>query len=351
LIIGNLKFFCEAKAMFIKKIGIDLGTATTLVYVPGKGVIINEPTVVAISLDDNRILAVGNEAKEMLGRTPETIVASRPMKDGVIADYRVTEAMLRYFINKTTGALRLFRPEVMVAVPAGITSTERRAVIDATLNAGAKAAYVVKEPVLAAIGAGIPINEAAGHMIIDIGGGTSEVAVISLGGIVAWASARVGGNKIDQAISEYVRKKYNLAIGERMAEEIKIAVGSALPLSSKEEEHFEVRGRDLITGLPKNVELKTNEITEAIAEQLREIVQTVKAVLQETPPELSADVMDKGMILSGGSARLRNMAELIEKATGVPCFLADEPDLCVAKGAGIALEHLEVYKRSVMSKK
>ncbi len=337
--------------MFIKKIGIDLGTANTLVYLPGKGVVINEPTVVAVSTDDNRILAVGSEAKEMLGRTPESIVASRPMKDGVIADYRVTEAMLRYFINKTTGALRLFRPEVMVAVPAGITSTERRAVIEATLNAGAKAAYVVKEPVLAAIGAGIPINEPVGHMIIDIGGGTSEVAVISLGGIVAWASARVGGNKIDQAIAEYIRKKHNLAIGERTAEEIKIAIGSALPLPPKEEQVCEVRGRDLIAGLPKNIEIKTNEITEAISEQLREIIQTVKQVLQETPPELSADVIDKGMILSGGGALLRNMAELIEKATGVSCYVAEEPALCVAKGAGIALEHLEVYKRSVMSKK
>jgi len=337
--------------MFIKKIGIDLGTATTLVYLPGKGVVINEPTVVAISIDDNRILAVGNEAKEMLGRTPQAIIASRPMKDGVIADYRITEAMLKYFINKTTGAFRLFRPEVMVAVPAGITSTERRAVIDATLNAGAKAAYVVKEPVLAAIGAGIPINEPAGHMIIDIGGGTSEVAVISLGGIVACASARVGGNKIDQAIAEHVRKKHNLAIGERTAEDIKIAIGSALPVPPKEEQTFEVRGRDLISGLPKNVEVKTNEVTEAIAEQLREIVQTVKLVLQDTPPELSADVMDKGMILSGGSALLRNIADLIEKATGVPCYVAEDPMLCVAKGAGIALEHLEVYKRSVMSKK
>jgi len=337
--------------MFIKKIGIDLGTANTLVFVPGKGVVINEPTVVAVSLEDNKILAVGNEAREMLGRTPETIVALRPMKDGVIADYRVTEAMLRYFINKTTGALRLFRPEVMVAVPAGITSTERRAVVDATMNAGAKAAYIVKEPVLAAIGAGIPINEPAGHMIIDIGGGTSEVAVISLGGIVAWASARVGGNKIDQAIAEDIRKKHNLAIGERTAEEIKIAIGSALPVPPKEEQSFEVRGRDLISGLPKNIEVKTNEVTEASAEQLREIVQTVKAVLQETPPELSADIMDRGMILSGGSAQLRNMAELIEKAVGVSCYLADEPELCVAKGAGLALDHLEVYKRSVMSKK
>ncbi|HCX27756.1 MAG TPA: rod shape-determining protein [Candidatus Portnoybacteria bacterium] len=337
--------------MFIKKIGIDLGTANTLVYLPNKGVVINEPTVVAVSLVDNKILAVGNEAKEMLGRTPETIMASRPMKDGVIADYRVTEAMLHYFINKTTGVFRLFRPEVMVAVPAGVTSTERRAVVDATLNAGAKAAYVVKEPVLAAIGAGIPINEAAGHMIIDIGGGTSEVAVISLGGIVAWASVRVGGNKIDQAITEYIRKKHNLAIGDRSAEEVKIAIGSALPVPPKEEEIAEVRGRDLISGLPKNIEVKTNEITEAIAEQLREIVQTVKSVLQETPPELSADVMDKGMILSGGSAKLRNIANLIEKATGVPCYVADDPELCVAKGTGIALDHLEVYKRSIMSKK
>ncbi len=337
--------------MFIKKIGIDLGTANTLVYIPGKGVVINEPTVVAISLDDNRILAVGNEAKEMLGRTPEVIVASRPMKDGVIADYRITEAMLKYFINKTTGAFRLFRPEVMVAVPAGITSTERRAVIDATMNAGAKAAYVVKEPVLAAIGAGIPINEPAGHLIIDIGGGTSEVAVISLGGIVACASARVGGNKIDQSIAEHIRKQHNLAIGERTAEEIKITIGSALPVPPKEEQVFEVRGRDLISGLPKNIEIKTNEVTEAIAEQLREIVQTVKLVLQDTPPELSADVMDKGMILSGGGALLRNISDLIEKATGVPCYVAEEPMLCVAKGAGIALEHLEVYKRSIMSKK
>lgn len=337
--------------MFIKKIGIDLGTANTLVFLPGKGVVINEPTVVAISLDDNKVLAVGSEAKEMLGRTPETIVALCPLKDGVIADYRVTEAMLKYFINKAAGSFRLFRPEVMVAVPAGITSTERRAVVDATMNAGAKAAYVVKEPVLAAIGAGIPINEAAGHMIIDIGGGTTEVAVISLGGVVSWASARVGGNKIDQAIAEYVRKKHNLAIGERTAEEIKIAIGSALPVLPKNEGIFEVRGRDLISGLPKNIEVKTNEITEAITEQMREIIQAVKSVLQDTPPELSADVMDKGMILSGGSAMLRNLAELIEKATGVSCYVAEEPKLCVAKGTGIAIEHLDIYKRSVMSKK
>lgn len=335
--------------MFIKRIGIDLGTTYILVHLPKRGIIINEPSVVAVSLIDKKILAVGNEAKDMLGRTPDTIIAIKPLKDGVIADYHTTEAMLRYFINKALGGIRLFRPEVMVAVPAGITSTERRAVIDATLNAGAKAAYVVKEPVLAAIGAGIPVNEAAGHMIIDIGGGTSEVAVISLGGIVAWASTRVGGNKIDQAIADFIKKKHNLAIGERTAEDVKIAIGSALP--QKDGGTYEVRGRDLIDGLPKTVEIKSSEITEAISEQLRDIIQTVKNVLQDTPPELSADVMNKGMILSGGSGLLRNLAELIEAATGVPCYLAENPRLCVARGAGIALEHLEVYKRSVMSKK
>src|SRR3989344_8510227 len=288
--------------MFIKKIGIDLGTANTLVYVPKKGVIINEPTVVVVSVEGSRILAVGNEAKKMLGRTPETIVASRPMKDGVIADYRVTEAMLRYFIDKALGRLHFFRPDVMVAVAAGITSTERRAVIEATVKAGAKAAYVVKEPVLAAIGAGLPINEPSGHMIVDIGGGTAEMAVISLGWIVAWASVRVGGDKIDQAVSDYIRKKHNLAIGERTAEEIKIKIASALP--QENEESLNIRGRDLRTGLPKIIEIKSNEITEAISQELREIIQTIKNVLQETPPELAADIIDKGMTLSGGGALL-----------------------------------------------
>ncbi|PJE58380.1 MAG: rod shape-determining protein [Candidatus Portnoybacteria bacterium CG10_big_fil_rev_8_21_14_0_10_36_7] len=334
---------------FAKKIGIDLGTANTLVYLPKKGVVVNEPTVVAISIHDNKVLAVGFEAKEMLGRTPDSIVASRPMRDGVIADYRTTEAMLRYFISKALGPVRLFRPEVMVAVPAGITSTERRAVIEASMKAGAKATYLVKEPVLAAIGAGIPINEASGNMIIDIGGGTAEVAIISLGGIVACASARVGGNKFDQAIAEYIRKKYSLAIGERTAEDIKISVGSALPV--KEQLEISVRGRDLITGLPKNIEIKTNEVAEAIDDQLHEILQTIKLVLQEAPPELSADVMDKGMVLSGGSGLLRNLDQLITESTGVPCYMAEEAMLCVAKGAGIALEHLDVYKRSIMAKK
>jgi rod shape-determining protein MreB len=331
--------------LFIKKIGIDLGTANTLVYVPKKGVIINEPTVVAVTIGDNRILAVGNEAKNMLGRTPETIVASRPMRDGVIADYRVTEAMLRYFIEKAAGSVRIFRPEVMVAVPAGITSTERRAVIDATMRAGARAAYVVKEPILAAIGAGIPINEPAGHMIIDVGGGTSEVAVISLGGVVSCASAKVGGNKIDQAIADYIKKKHNLAIGDRTAEEIKIKIASALP--QEEEKTMVIRGRDLITGMPQNIEIKSNEITHAIADQLRQIIQTIKNVLRETPPELAADVMDAGMTLSGGSGQLRNLNKLITESIGVPCRVASDPLLCVVKGTGAALEHLDVYKRSL----
>lgn len=335
--------------MFIKKIGIDLGTANTLVWLPQKGLIINEPTVVAVSVDDNRILAVGGEAKEMIGKTPDAIIAYRPMKDGVIADYRITEAMLRYFINKASGPIRLFRPEVMVAVPAGITSTERRAVVEATMQAGARAAYVVKEPILAAIGAGIPIYEPVGHMIIDVGGGTSEVAIISLGGVVAWASARVGGNKIDSAIANYIKKKYNLAIGEQTAEQIKIKIGTALPL--EKQESMEIRGRDLITGLPQSLEIKSNEICQAISEQLQQIIQAIKVVLQETPPELSADVMDKGMTLSGGGGLLRNLDKLITESTGVACYLAKEPMFCVAKGAGLALGHLDVYKRSIMSKR
>jgi rod shape-determining protein MreB len=335
--------------MFVKKIGIDLGTANTLVYVPKKGVIVNEPSVVAISIEDNRVLAVGDEAKEMLGRTPDTIVASRPLRDGVIADYKVTQAMLSYFINKAEGKIRIFRPEVMISVPAGITSTERRAVIEAAIQSGAKAAYLVKEPVLSAIGAGIPINSPAGNMIVDIGGGTSEVAIISLGGIVAWSSVRTGGDKIDRAIADYIKKKHNLAIGERTAEEIKIQIGSALP--NPERGNMEVKGRDLVEGLPKTIEITNKEVVEAISNELQEIVKAIKAVLQETPPELSADVMDKGMVLSGGGALLDKIDELVTKMTGVPCYIADEPLLSVAKGTGITLENLEVYKRSIASKK
>lgn len=335
--------------MFVRKIGIDLGTANTLVYLPKKGVVVNEPTVVAVSVEDNRILAVGSQAKEMLGRAPEIVAVYRPMREGVIADYRITEAMLRYFVGQVLSRWQFFRPDIMVAVPAGITSTERRAVVEATVKAGAKNAYVVKEPVLAAIGAGLAINEPSGHMIIDIGGGTSEMAVISLGGIVSCASVRVAGDKIDQAISEYVRKKYNLAIGDRTAEKVKIKIGSALP--EDEELSIKVQGRDLVDGLPKIIEVKSNEITGAISEELREIIETIKTVLRGTPPELVADIMDKGMVLSGGGALLRNLGSLITEATGVSCRIAKEPLLCVAKGAGLALDQLEIYKKSIMSKK
>jgi len=334
-------------SFFSRKIAIDLGTTYTLVHLPGKGIVINEPSVVAISRIDKKVLAVGNEAKEMLGRTPDTIVALRPLKDGVIADYKTTEAMLRYFINKALGGTRFFRPEVMISVPAGITSTERRAVIEATLQASAKAAYIIKEPIAAAIGANIPIGSASGHMIIDIGGGTSEIAVISLGGIVANTSARIGGNKFDYAIQEYTKKKYGLAIGERTAEDIKIAIGSAMPL--EEPMTMNVRGRDMVTGLPRTIVVDSNDIVAAIQDELVGIIQAVKAVLQETPPELSADVIDKGMVFSGGGALLRNIDKLVTQETGVQSYIADEPLLCVAKGTGIALENLESYKRSLLS--
>ena len=335
---------------FVRKIGIDLGTANTLVFVPKQGVVVNEPSVVAVSVDDNTVLAVGNEARDMIGRTPETIVAYRPLRDGVIADYRVTEAMLRYFISKASGSMRLFRPEVMVSVPAGVTSTERRAVIEATVQAGAKAAYVVKEPVLAAIGAGIPINEPAGHMVVDIGGGTADVAVISLGGIVASTSVKVAGNKLDQAIADYIKKNYNLAIGDRTAEDIKIRIGSAVPVDD-ERLVMEIKGRDLMSGLPKTIEIHSVEVTEAIADELDEIIRAIKSVLHETPPELAADIMDKGIVMTGGGALLRNIGALVLQETGVPAHIADEALLCVAKGTGIALEHLDVYKRSIMSKR
>jgi rod shape-determining protein MreB len=332
--------------MFIRKIGIDLGTANTLVFVPGKGVVVNEPSVVAVSMPENRILAVGNEAKEMLGRTPDSIVASRPLKDGVIADYRVTEAMLKYFINKVSGKVRFFKPEVMISIPAGVTSTERRAVVNAALKAGAKSAYVVKEPLLAAIGAGIAVHNSQGNIIIDIGGGTSEIAVISLGGIVAAHSARVGGNKFDQAISDYIKRKSGLVIGERTAEEVKIAIGSAV--AQVKEEYMEIRGRDLMGGLPKVIKVSSNEITEAMQDELREVINAIKKVFQETPPELAADVIDKGMVLSGGGALLRNLDQLITRTIGVPCYVADDPLFCVIKGIGIALDNLETYKRTIM---
>ncbi|MEI6288094.1 MAG: rod shape-determining protein [bacterium] len=335
--------------MFLKKIGIDLGTTNVLVYVPKKGIVINEPSVVAISSVDKKIIAVGSEAKEMLGRTPDTIIAQKPLKEGVIADYKTTEAMLRYFINKALGGVRLFRPEVMVAVPAGITSTERRAVVDATITAGAKAAYIIKEPIVAAIGANIPIGSASGHMIIDIGGGTSEIAVISLGGMVCSTSVRIGGTKFDSAISEFIRRKYGLAIGERTAEEIKINIGSALYLEEKM--FMDVRGRDMISGLPKTIVVSSDDVTESINQELEGIIAAVKNVLLRTPPELSADVIDKGVVMSGGSSLLRNIDKLVTQATGISAYVADEALYCVAKGTGIALENLESYKRSILATK
>ena len=332
-----------------KKIGIDLGTTNTVVFVPKKGIILNEPSVVAISVLDNKILAVGNEAKEMIGRTPDSIIVSRPLVDGAIADYRVTGAMLKYFIKKGTGVFDFFKPEVLISVPAGITSTEKRAVIESTLDAGAKAVYLVKEPVLAAIGAKIPINNPVGSMILNIGGGTTELAVVSLGGIVSWSSVRIGGNKLDASIVDYMKKKHGLAIGERTAEIIKINIGSAVKQAA--EEKISVRGRDLATGLPKTVEITSNEITEALGEHLREIIQIIKSVLEVTPPELCSDIMDRGIVISGGGALLRNIDQLITKVTGVPARIADDPLFCVARGTGIVLENLDVYKKNVIAKR
>lgn len=336
-------------AFFSKKLGIDLGTANTLVFVPGKGVVLNEPSVVAISLEDNRILAVGTEAKVMIGRTPEAIVAYRPMKDGVIADYKVTEAMLSYYMKKAMGGWSFIKPEVLISVPAGITSTERRAVIEAAIKAGAKNAYVVKEPILAAIGAGLPIYEPKGHMVADIGGGTTDVAVISLGGIVAAISVKCAGNKIDESIADYIKRTFNLAIGDKTAEDIKIKIGSALPID--EELAITIKGRDLISGLPRSVEIKTNEIVKAISRELREIIKAIKDVLQETPPELASDIIDYGIVMTGGTSALRNLPELIFRRVGVKAILAEDSLYCVAKGTGIALEHLGAYKRMVIAKR
>ncbi|MFA5211187.1 MAG: rod shape-determining protein [Patescibacteria group bacterium] len=333
----------------MKKIGIDLGTTNILVYIPKRGIVVNEPSVVAISKTDNKVLAVGAEAKDMIGRTPDSIIAERPLKDGVIASYKTTEAMLKYFINKAIGGFRFFRPEVMIAVPAGISSTERRAVVDAAMAAGAKNAYIIKEPIVAAIGADIPIGSASGHMIIDIGGGTAEIAVISLGGIVSVGSVRIGGNRFDRSIADFIRKKYNLAIGERSAEIVKINVGSAMYM--KQILEMEVKGRDIISGLPRTIKVTSDDVTEALALDLEALVQAIKDVLHDTPPELSADVMDKGIMMSGGSSQLRNLDELISQSIGVATYVAEDPILCVAKGTGIALENLDNYKRAILSTK
>lgn len=336
------------KARFTPKIGIDLGTTNVLVFLDGKGIILNEPSVVAVS-DTNEILAVGSEAKRMIGRTPDSIRAYRPLKDGVIADYRVTEAMLRYFLKKTLGRFNIFKPDVLVSVPAGVSSTERRAVIEATLKAGARNVYVVKEPILAAIGANVPIYEPRGHMIVDVGGGTIDVAVISLGGIVASNSVKCAGNKIDAAIIDYVKRTHNLSIGEKTAEDIKISIGSALPL--EEELSMDVKGRDLLTGLPRTTEIKTNEVVRALSRELREMIKAIKDVFQDTPPELSSDIIDHGIIMTGGTSQLRNFPELVKRRTGVHAVLADQALFCVAKGTGEALKHLDTYKRTILAKR
>lgn len=334
---------------FSKKLGIDLGTANTLVFVPGKGIVLNEPSVVAVSEIDNKILAVGNDAKDMIGRTPDSIIAYRPMKDGVIADYRVTEAMLRYFISKALGKWSFIKPEVMISVPAGVTSTERRAVVEAAIKAGAKSAYVVKEPILAAIGAGIPIHESRGYMIVDIGGGTTDVAVISLGGIVSCTSVKCAGNKIDAAIADYIKKKFSLAIGDKTAEEVKINIGAAVML--EEEFTMTIKGRDFIQGLPRTAQVSTNEIVKAIDTELKQMVRAIKDVLQETPPELAADIIDQGIIMTGGSSMLRSLPDLVYRKTGVKARLADDALYCVVKGTGVALNHLDTYKKAIISKR
>lgn len=335
--------------MWRKNIAIDLGTANTLVWVAGEGLIVNEPTVVAISSDDSKVVAVGEEAKRMLGRTPEALIASRPMRDGVIADYRVTEAMLRYFLGKVTGRFQLLKPDVMVCVPAGCTQVERRAALDATLSAGAGHAYLLDEPLAAAIGAQIPVSAPSGHMIIDVGGGSTEAAVISLGGVVTHKSVRVAGNKIDEAIQNFLKKKHNLIIGDQTAEDIKLKIGSATPIAK--EEKLEISGRDLVFGLPRTVTVTSSEVTEAMKPILTQIIGAVKGVLEDTPPELAADIIDKGIVMSGGSSLLRNFDKLMTEETGVPAHVADEPLLCVVRGTGLVLENIELWKRNITTRR
>lgn len=334
-----------------KRIGIDLGTANTVVYVVGDGIVLNEPTVVAVTAEENRVVAVGHEAKEMLGRTPGNVTALRPLRDGVVADYTITEAMLSYFIDKVCGNARFFKPEVMVCIPSGVTQVERRAVLDATMSAGAKVAYLIDEPLAAAIGARIPIAQAAGHMIVNIGGGSTECAVISLGGVVVSSSVRVAGNKIDEAISNYVKKKFNLLVGETTAEQIKIQIANAMPKDSKGSEGtMEVRGRDNISGLPRTILLDEKQVNEAIMPVLMDIIKGVKEVLEQCPPELASDIIDKGIVMSGGTSLLTNFDKLMTEMTGVPCHVAEDALLCVVRGTGVAMENIELYKRSINKK-
>lgn len=332
---------------FSKRIGIDLGTANVLVYVVGEGVVLNEPTVVAVRADDNKVVAVGHEAREMLGRTPGNIVATRPLKDGVIADYVITQDMLAYFIDKVSGRSRFIKPEVMVCIPSGVTQVEKRAVIDATMASGAKAVYLIEEPLAAAIGAKVPIAQAAGHMILDSGGGTTDIAVISLGGVVVHKSIKAAGNKLEEAIANYIRKRFNLLVGERTAEEIKIEIGSALIDPKEEKKVKEIRGRDSVSGLPRSIEINNVEVNEALQPVLKQIVGAIREVFEITPPELASDIIDKGIVLSGGTSTLHNLDKYITKETGVPSYVAEDPLYCVVRGTGVALENLELYKRSI----
>ncbi len=327
--------------------GIDLGTANTLVHVKGKGIVIREPSVVAVQKDTNEVLAIGAEAKRMIGRTPGNIVAIRPLKDGVIADFDITQAMLKFFIKKAIGNKTFVRPRVVVGVPSGVTAVERRAVLDATIQAGAREAYLIEEPMAAAIGAGLPVQEATGNMVVDIGGGTSEVAVISLGGIVVSRSVRIGGDKMDEAIVQYIKKRYNLLIGERTAEEIKITIGTAMKVENPDT--MEIRGRDLVTGLPKTLTIDANQIQEALSEPVAGIIDAVRGSLERTPPELSADIMDRGIVMTGGASLLRNLDRLLSKETGMPVYVSDSALSCVALGTGIAVEHVDIYKKGFMA--
>ncbi|OGM21949.1 rod shape-determining protein [Candidatus Woesebacteria bacterium RIFCSPHIGHO2_01_FULL_38_9b] len=335
--------------MLRKRIAIDLGTANTLVWLAGEGIVANEPTVVAISAEDSKVVAIGNEAKQMLGRTPESLIASRPMREGVIADYHVTEAMLRYFLGRVVGRLQILRPDVMLCVPAGCTQVERRAALDATLAAGAAHAYLIDEPLAAAIGAGIPVSAPSGHMIVDIGGGSSEAAVISLGGVVVHKSVRVAGNKIDEAIQDYMKKKHNLIIGDQTSEEIKINIGSAMKL--EKEEKMDISGRDLVFGLPRSIAISSSDVTEAMRPTLMQIISSVKGVLEDTPPELAADIIDKGIVMGGGTSLLRNLDKLLTEETGVPAHVAEDALLCVVRGTGVVMENIDLWKRSVMTRR
>ena len=334
--------------MLSNKIAIDLGTANSLVYVSGKGIVLREPTVVAVSIDDEKVVAVGAEARDMLGKTPEGITATRPLKNGVIADYSVTEALLRYFINKVSGKTRLFRPDVIVSIPAGATSVEARAVLEAAYSAGAKRAYLIPEPLAAAIGAGLPVSEPSGNMIVNIGGGTTEIAIVSLYGMVVYGSVRVGGNALDEFIAQHIRRKYNLVIGEITAERVKIEIGAAFPLPK--DKTMEVKGRDYVTGFPKTITIASSEIVQILSQPLSQIASSIKNVLEKTPPELASDIIDKGIVLSGGTALLKNLDKHITHFTGVPVHISDEPLLCVVKGLAKALENFDIFSKSMIKR-